>query len=70
MVLDRLHHPPLSGQSNNAARMQSLRDEAKSLRQQMNPTTAHGANGGGNLSGGHQSNAAEPFAARKLRGIS
>jgi tetratricopeptide (TPR) repeat protein len=42
-MLDPLHHPPLSGQSNNAARMQSLRDEAKSLRQQMNPTAAQTA---------------------------
>jgi tetratricopeptide (TPR) repeat protein len=43
MVLDRLHHPPMSGQSNNAERLLSLRNEAKEMRQQMNPTTAQTA---------------------------
>jgi tetratricopeptide (TPR) repeat protein len=43
MMLDRLHHPPLSGQSNNAERMQFLRDELKDLRQHVNLGTAHSA---------------------------
>ena len=42
-VIDRLHRPPMSGQSNNAGRMQSLRDEAGRLRQRMNPATAQTA---------------------------
>ena len=40
MVMDRLHRPPLSGQSHNAERLLALRNEAKELRQRMNPTTA------------------------------
>ncbi len=43
MIIDRLHHPPLSGQSNNAGRMQSLRDELKVLRQRANPVAAQSA---------------------------
>ena len=43
MVIDRLHRPPLSGQINNAARLQALRDEANRMRQQMNPATAQAA---------------------------
>ena len=40
MVIDRLHRPPLSGQLNNAQRLESLRAEARALRQRMNPATA------------------------------
>ena len=43
MMIDRLHHPPLSGQSNNAGRMQLLRDELKDLRQRVNPAAAQQA---------------------------
>jgi tetratricopeptide (TPR) repeat protein len=43
MMIDRLHHPPLSGQSNNAERMQLLRDELKDLRQRVNPAAAQQA---------------------------
>ena len=43
MVIGRLHDPPLSGQSNNAERLQWLENEARQLRQQMNPATAQTA---------------------------
>ena len=42
-ILDHLQHPPLSNQSNNAERKQSLRDEAGELRQRMNPAMARKA---------------------------
>ncbi len=42
-VIDRLGHQPLSSQLNNAERVQSLRNEAKMLRQRMNPVTAQQA---------------------------
>jgi tetratricopeptide (TPR) repeat protein len=40
IVIDRLQHPPLSGQLNNAERLQTLNGEAQALRQRMNPATA------------------------------
>ncbi|MFZ0826682.1 MAG: tetratricopeptide repeat protein [Verrucomicrobiia bacterium] len=40
MVMDRLQRPPLSGQSNNAGRLQALSNEANRLRQRMNSSTA------------------------------
>ena len=43
MMIDRLHRPPLSNQSNNAGRMQSLRTAQKNLRQRMSATTAQNA---------------------------
>jgi tetratricopeptide (TPR) repeat protein len=43
LMIDRVHRPPLSDQSNNSERMQLLRDEAKELRQRMKPTTAQQA---------------------------
>jgi tetratricopeptide (TPR) repeat protein len=43
IMIDRFHHHPLSDQSNNAERMQSLRDDVKNLRQRMNPATAQQA---------------------------
>ena len=43
MMIDRLHHPPLSGQSNNTERMQWLRDELKDLRQRVSPAAAQQA---------------------------
>jgi tetratricopeptide (TPR) repeat protein len=43
IMIDRFHHHPLSDQSNNAERMQSLREDAKNLRQRMNPATAQKA---------------------------
>jgi tetratricopeptide (TPR) repeat protein len=42
-VIDRLQRPPMSSQSNNAGRMESLRAKAGRLRQQMNPATAQRA---------------------------
>ncbi len=39
-MIDRLHHPPLSDQSNNGERLEWLHDEAKNLRKRMNPATA------------------------------
>jgi tetratricopeptide (TPR) repeat protein len=43
IMIDRFHHHPLSDQSNNAERMESLREDAKNLRQRMNPATAQKA---------------------------
>ena len=43
VMIDRLQHPPLSSQLNNAERMQSLRDEKNSLRQRMTPAAAQKA---------------------------
>ena len=43
IMIDRFHHHPLSDQSNNAERMQSLREDVKNLRQRMNPATAQKA---------------------------
>jgi tetratricopeptide (TPR) repeat protein len=43
LVMDNLHHPPLSGQSNNAERLLSLGNEVKELRRHMNPATARRA---------------------------
>jgi len=43
MMIERFHRPPLKDQSNNAERMQLLRDEVRSLRQRMNPATAQSA---------------------------
>ncbi len=43
IVIDRLQQPPLSGQLNNAERIQKLRAEAGALRQRMNPATAQQA---------------------------
>ncbi|HXI69610.1 MAG TPA: tetratricopeptide repeat protein [Verrucomicrobiae bacterium] len=43
--MDRLQRPPLSGQVNNAERMQSLHAEAGELRRRMNPTAALAAVG-------------------------
>jgi tetratricopeptide (TPR) repeat protein len=40
MMVDRFQHPPLSDQSNNADRLQSLRAEENRLRQEMNPAAS------------------------------
>ncbi|HYA79176.1 MAG TPA: tetratricopeptide repeat protein, partial [Candidatus Nitrosopolaris sp.] len=39
IIIDRLHHHPLSDQSNNAERLRSLRDEMNRLRQRINTNT-------------------------------
>lgn len=43
LMIDRLNHPPLSDQANNAERVQLLRDEVKDLRQRMTPAAAQAA---------------------------
>ncbi len=43
VMIDRLHRPPLSDQSNNGERLESLRAAAGDLRQHMNPATAQAA---------------------------
>jgi tetratricopeptide (TPR) repeat protein len=43
MMIDRLQHPPLSDQSNNAERLQSLRDAENKLRQRMDPAASQKA---------------------------
>jgi tetratricopeptide (TPR) repeat protein len=42
-MVDRLKRPPLSGQANNTERMRLLRDEARELRQHVNPAAAQKA---------------------------
>jgi tetratricopeptide (TPR) repeat protein len=42
-MIDRLKRPPLSDQPNNAERMRFLRDEARELRQHVNPVAAQKA---------------------------
>ena len=42
-VMNRLHHPPLSSQLNNARRLELLQDEAGQLRQRMTPAAANAA---------------------------
>ncbi|HXD01559.1 MAG TPA: tetratricopeptide repeat protein, partial [Verrucomicrobiae bacterium] len=45
MVIDRLHKPPLGGQSNNAERLVSLREEKRTLQARMKPATETAAAG-------------------------
>jgi tetratricopeptide (TPR) repeat protein len=42
-VMDRLHRPPLSSQSNNAQRLRAVSDEANALRRRMDPAAAQAA---------------------------
>jgi tetratricopeptide (TPR) repeat protein len=42
-MIERLQHPPLSSQANNARRMLRLQDEVNDLRQRMNPAMAQTA---------------------------
>ena len=64
MMIDRLHHPPLSDQSNNAERMQWLRDEVN--RFAAADESGRSATGGGDLPGGNQPGAAGLFCCTKI----
>ena len=64
MMIDRFHRHPLSDQSNNAGRMQSLRDEVKKLAAA--DESHHGATGGGDLSDGDPTVAPGLFCCTKI----